>query len=133
MTVEKTDRSSCVGVGKLERSRAAFRCMKRKYDTKEKSDPRNTNRFLLSHGNLSGFRVSGTAWTFSGTVHVDSPWDDSPGEDLVEIARSKFVEAKGARERPDAIEYLSVHCDLSPLILGSPSEPESEAQNVPVC
>ena len=107
--------------------------MKRKYDTKEKSDPRNTNRFLLSHGNLSGFRVSGTAWTFSGTVHVDSPWDDSPGEDLVEIARSKFVEAKGARERPDAIEYLSVHCDLSPLILGSPSEPESEAQNVPVC
>ena len=98
------------------------------FDTKEKSDPTNTNRFLLSYGKLSFFRVCGRAWTFSGTVRVDSPWDDSPGEDLVEIARSKFVEAEGARERPDAIEYLSVHCDLSPLILGSPSE----AQKVPV-
>ena len=97
-------------------------------DTQKKTDPRNTDRFLLSHGKLSGFRVSGTAWTFSGTVRVDSPWDDSPGEDLVEIARSKFVEAEGARERPDAIEYLSVHCDISLLILGSPSE----AQKVPV-
>ena len=98
------------------------------FDTKEKSDPTNTNRFLLSYGKLSFFRVCGRAWTFSGTVRVDSPWDDSPGEDLVEIARSKFVEAEGASERPDAIEYLSVHCDLSPLILGSPWE----AQEVPV-
>ena len=57
-----------------------------------------------------------------------SPRNDSPGEDLVEIARSKFKEAEGARERPDAIEYLSVHCDMSLLILGSPSE----AQKVPV-
>ena len=65
--------------------------------------------------------------TFSGTVHVDSPWDDSPCEDLVEIA-SKFVEADGASERPDAIQYLSVHCDISLLILSSPSE----AQKVPV-
>ena len=97
-------------------------------DTQEKTDPRKTDRFLLSHGKLSGFRVSGTAWTFSGTVHVDTPWDDSPGKDLVEIARSKFKEAEWARERPDAIEYLSVHCDISLLILGSPSE----AQNVPV-
>ena len=30
--------------------------------------------------------------------------------DLVEIARSKYVEAEGASERPDAIKYLSVHC-----------------------
>ena len=45
------------------------------FGTKEKSDPRNTNRFLrlLSHGKLSGFRVCGTAWTVSGTVSVDPP------------------------------------------------------------
>ena len=79
-------------------------------------------------GNSVAFQVSGTAWTFPGTVRVDPQWDDSLGKDLVEIARSKFKEAEGARERPDAIEYLSVHCDLSPLILGSPSE----AQEVPV-
>ena len=47
---------------------------------------------------------------------------------LVEIARGEFKEAEGARKRPDAIEYLSVHCDISPPILGSPSE----AQKVPV-
>ena len=81
-------------------------------DTQEKTDPRNTDRFLLSHGKLSGFRVSGTAWTFSGTVRVDPLWDDSPSKDLVEIARSKFKEAEGACERPYAIEYLSVHCDI---------------------
>ena len=98
------------------------------FDTKEKSDPTNTNRFLLSYGKLSGFRVCGTAWTFSGTTRVDPTWDDSPGEYLVEISRSKFKEAEGARERPVAIEYLSVHCDILLLILGSPSE----AQNVPV-
>ena len=73
-------------------------------DTQEKIDPRNTDRFLLSHGKLSGFRVWGTAWTFSGTVRVDPAWDDS--EDLVETARGKFKEAEGASERPDAIEYL---------------------------
>ena len=44
-------------------------------------------RFLLGHGKLSCFRVSGKAWTFSGTVRVDpghSPLDDS--QDLAEIA-----------------------------------------------
>ena len=66
------------------------------------------------------------SWTFSGTVCVDPLWDDS--EDLVKIARGKFKEAEGARERLDAIEYLSVHCDKSPLILGPPSE----AQKVPL-
>ena len=35
---------------------------------------------------------------------IDPPWDDSLGKDLVEIARSKFKEAEGVRERPDAIE-----------------------------
>ena len=73
-------------------------------DTQKKTDHRNTDRFLLSHGKLSGFRVCGTVWTFSGTVRVDPPWDDS--EDLVEIARSKFMEAEGARERPDAITAI---------------------------
>ena len=51
---------------------------------------------------------------------MDPPWDDS--EDLVEIARGKLKEAEGARERLDAIEYLSLHCDKLPLILGPPSE-----------
>ena len=103
--------------------------MKHIFDTKEKSDPRNTSRFLLSYGKLSGFRVSGKAWTLSGTVSVDSPTNcrgmtalRTPGI----IAKRGFVEAEGASERPNAIEYLSVHCNLSQLILGSPSE----AQNV---
>ena len=95
-------------------------------DTKEKIDPRNTNRFLLIHGKLRGFRFNGRAWTFSGTVCVNPPWDAS--ENLVEIARGKFMEARGDRERSDGIEYLSVHCDISPLVLGSPSE----AQQVPM-
>ena len=62
-----------------------------------KTDPRNTNRFLLSHGKLRGFRVHGKAWTFSGTVCVDPPCNDS--EDLVEIARGKFIEEEGTHER----------------------------------
>ena len=89
-------------------------------DTQEKTDLRNTNRFLLSHEKLRGFRLSGRAWTFSSTVCVDLPCDVS--EDLVEIARGKFMEAEGDSERPDGIEYLSVHCDKSPLVLGSTTE-----------
>ena len=38
------------------------------------------------------------------------------------------MEAEGDSERPEGIEYLSVHCDISPLVLGSPSE----VQQVPV-
>ena len=93
-------------------------------DSREKINPRDIDRFPLSHWNLSRFLVgvkacTGTGARFSGTDRVDTPWDDS--EDLVEIARGKFKEAEGARERPDAIKYLSVHCDISPLILASPS------------
>ena len=33
--------------------------------------------------------------------------------DLVEITRVKFMEAQGARDRPSAIQYLSVHCGIS--------------------
>ena len=103
-------------------------------DNQQKTDPRNTDGFLLSHGKLSCFGVSGTAWTFSGTVRVDPPWDNSPGEDLVEIARSKFKKAEGTRERPDVIEYLSVHCEhLSPLILGSHSEPQHRRHKRCLC
>ena len=87
--------------------------------------PRDIDRLLLSHGKLNGFRVSGKAWIFSSTVHVDPPWDDS--KDLVEIARGASKEEEGARELPDAIEYLTVHCDISLPILGSPLE----AQKVP--
>ena len=50
--MEKMERSSCVGV---LHSVAIF-------DTKETSDPRNTNRFLLSHGKLSGFRPARSVW-----------------------------------------------------------------------
>ena len=62
---------------------------------------------------------------------MDQPWEYS--EDLVEfvtveIARGKFKGAEGASERPDGIEYLSVHCNISPLILCSPLE----ARKVPV-
>ena len=57
-------------------------------DTQEKTDPRNTARFLLSHGK---------ALLFSSTVLVDPPWDDSAGEDLVKIIRSKFKELGSGR------------------------------------
>ena len=39
--------------------------------------------------------------------------------DLVEITRLKFMEAQGARDRPSAIQYLSVHCYISLLVLSS--------------
>ena len=52
-----------------------------------------------------------------------------PDTELLKLPIRGYVqEAEGASERPDAIEYLSVHCDISPLILGS----TSEAQKVPV-
>ena len=97
-------------------------------DTQEKTDHRDTNhrdtnRILLSHGKLSAFRVSRTARTFSGTLRVDPLWDGI--EDLVEIARGKIKEAEGARERLDMIKNLSVHCDISPRILYSPSEAQN--------
>ena len=65
-------------------------------DTQEKTDPRNTNRFPLSHGKLRGFRLNGREWTFSNRVYDYPPWDAS--EDLVEIERGKFMEAKGDSE-----------------------------------
>ena len=49
-------------------------------------------------------------------------------QDLVEITRGQFLEAKGDLEWPDAIEYLSVQCYILPLVLSS----QSEAQQVPV-
>ena len=39
------------------------------------------------------------------------------------------MEAEGARELPNGFEYLSVHCDISQLLLVSSP---SEVQNVPV-
>ena len=78
------------------------------------SDPNNTNRFLLSHGNHRSFRevrlARGRAWAFSGTdlrIKQDI-WTD----DLVDITRNKSKEVEGARERPYTIEYLSLHCDI---------------------
>ena len=78
-----------------ESSRAEFCYMKCTYltvRTQEKTDPRNTNRFLLSHRKLRGFWAHSSVWTFSSTVYVDPLWDDS--EDMVEIARlrGKFME-----------------------------------------
>ena len=80
----------------------------------------NPKRLLLRHGRFQNFRVNGTAWTFSGTIYVDRAGDESC--DLVEITKVKFMEAQGARNRPSAIQYLSVHCDISPLVLSSGSE-----------
>ena len=91
-TVEKRDRCSCVGWEKVQ-SRIHFNEMNI-FDTQEKTDPRNTNRFLLNHGKLRGFRASGKEWTFSCTVRVDLPWEDS--EDVVEMLRVKFMQAEGA-------------------------------------
>ena len=34
-------------------------------DSQEKTDTRETDRFLLSHGKLSFFQVGGKGWTFS--------------------------------------------------------------------
>ena len=85
------------------------------FDTQEKSDPRNTNRFLLSNGKLRSFLVSGKVWSLSSSVCVDPPWDDR--EDQVEIAIGKFMEEEGASEWPMG-RKPSVHCDISQLILG---------------
>ena len=49
--------------------------------------------------------------------------------DLVEITRVKFMEAQRARDWPPAIQYLSVRCDVSPLVLSSGSK---EVTKVPV-
>ena len=87
----------------------------------------NPKRLLLRHGRYQNFRVNGTSWTFSGTICVDRAGDESC--DLVEITRVKFMEAQGARDRPPAIQYLSVHCDISPLVLSSGS---GEVTKVPV-
>ena len=127
-TVEKMDMCSCVGVGKDpgRKFRGILFDEIYVFDIQERTDPRNTYRFLLSHGKVKRFRVSIKAWTFSGTIRVDLLWDDS--EDLAEIARGKYKEAEGASERPYAIEYLSVRCNTLLLIVCSPLE----AQQVPV-
>ena len=57
---------------------------------------------------------------------MDPPWVAS--EDLVKIARGKFMEADGASKLPFGIKYLSIHCYISQLVLSSPSE----AKKVPV-
>ena len=62
------------------------------------------------------FRVNGTAWTFSCTIGVDPCCDESCN--LVKIAGVKFMEAQAPNDRPPAIQYLSVHCDISPLVQG---------------
>ena len=91
------------------------------------TNPENPKRLLLRHGLYQNFRVNGTAWTFSGTIGVDPCGDESC--DLVEIARVKFMEALAAHDRPPAIQYLTVHCDISPLVLSSSS---GEVTKVPV-
>ena len=49
--------------------------------------------------------------------------------ELEEITRVKFMEAQGARNLPPAIQYRSVHCDISSLALSSGSK---EVTKVPV-
>ena len=91
------------------------------------TNPENPKRLLLRHGRYQNFRVNGTAWTFSGTIGVDPCGDESC--DLVEIARVKFMAALAAHDRPHGIQYLTVHCDISPLVLSSGS---GEVTKVPV-
>ena len=55
------------------------------------SDPENPKRLLLRNGLYQNFRVNGTAWTFSGTISVDTCADESC--DLVVIARVKVMAA----------------------------------------
>ena len=59
-------------------------------------------------------------------THLVPPWGAS--EDLEEIARGKFMEAEGASKLPYGIKYLSVLCNMSQLVLSSPSK----AKKVPV-
>ena len=66
-------------------------------------------------------------WTLSGTICVDGAGNESC--DLVEITRVKFIEVQGAPDRPHAIQYLTVHCEILPLVLSSGSK---EATKVPV-
>ena len=84
----------------------------------------NPKRLLLRHGQYQNFRVNGTAWTLSCTICVDRVGDKSC--DLVEITRVKFMDALGACNRPPAIQYLSVHCYISPLVLSSGSKKETK-------
>ena len=68
------------------------------FDTQEKNYPRNTEGFLLSHGKLRSVRVSGKAWTFSGTVCVDPwwvqvGWQRRPG-------RNRKIQSHGSRRGP---------------------------------
>ena len=42
-------------------------------------------------------------------------WDEA--EELGEITMEKFTEAEGPIEQADKIQYLSVHSEISPLIL----------------
>ena len=42
-------------------------------DTEERNDPRDTNRFFLSHGKLRSVRFNGRAWTFTSTVCGGQP------------------------------------------------------------
>ena len=91
------------------------------------TNPENPKRLLLRHGRYQNFRVNGTAWTFSGTIGVDPCGDESCN--LVEIARVKFMAALAAHDRPHGIQYLTVHCDISPLVLSSGS---GDVTKVPV-
>ena len=88
----------------------------------------NPKRLLLRCGRCQSFRVNGTAWTFSGTICLDRAGDESC--DMVKIPRVKCMEVQGARDLPPAIQYLSVHCKIFPLVLSSGS---NEVTKVPVC
>ena len=88
-------------------------------------DTHNTNlenpkRLLLRHGLIGlyqNFLVNGTAWTFSGTIKVDTCADEFCY--LVEIARVKFMAAQRDSKLPTAIQHLSVHCDILLLVFSS--------------
>ena len=83
-------------------------------------------------------KASVKTWTISKLSSKWHSWDFiqhhlcGPSEWWIvqpEITRVKFMEAQGARDQPPAIQYRSVHCDISPLILSSGSK---EVTKVPV-
>ena len=80
------------------------------------------DRLLLRNLNAkyNRFLVSGSAWTFSPQCPAPSVWTR---RGMTHHDRGPVTEAEGASDLPYAsIKHLSVHCDISPLVLGSPSE-----------
>ena len=95
-----------------------------------------TNKLLLNEGKLKSFQVQGRAWIIFCTVTLPVPPSVCKCVDLpsftVTVRQDRrcghdsggYHEIQGSRkgdlgvsEQPDAIEYLSFHCDMQQLAL----------------